>query len=155
MTPAIVWVIIGVVLILSELLATSIVAVFLGIGALITGILLHLGLIESSAAQFLVFGSVSLLTLLVAREHCKRWFVGFTAAQGSRKMEFQRDIGERVTVINDFSQGSGRVSLNGVAWDALSEDDLKAGEVAWVVGNEGIRLTVSRNRHLHPVQEHQ
>lgn len=147
MTPAIVWVIIGVVLILSELLATSIVAVFLGIGALITGVMLHLGWIEGPAAQFMVFGAVSMLTLLVARERCKRWFVGFTVAKGSRKMQFQRDIGERVTVINDFSQGGGRVSLNGVAWDALSDEDLKAGEVVWVVANEGIHLTVSRDRN--------
>ncbi len=146
MTLAFIWILLGVLLILSELLATSIVAVFLGIGAVVTGILLYFGVIESATSQFLVFGSVSLASLLGARGRFKRWLTGFTAASGEREMQFQRDIGERVTVIDDFSQGVGRVSLNGVAWDAQSDDDLRAGEVAWVLANKGIRLTVSRQR---------
>ena len=48
---AIVWIVVGILLILSELLATSVVAVFIGLGALATGILLWLGLIDSLAWQ--------------------------------------------------------------------------------------------------------
>jgi inner membrane protein len=151
MSSAIIWLLVGILLILSELLATSIVAVFLGLGAIVTGLLLHFGVIESLAVQYMVFGSVSLLTLLMARGRFKRWFRGFIADKGEQRSQFQRDIGERVTVIADFEQGAGRVSLNGVAWSALSDDALKAGEVAWVVANEGIRLTVARQQPLKPV----
>ena len=147
MTEAIIWLVVGVLLILSELLATSIVAVFLGIGALATAFALQVGLIDSQAEQFLVFGIVSLVALVVARRHFKRWLVGFTANRGEGQSQFQRDIGERVTVLADFDQGAGRVSLNGVSWDARSDEPLKAGEVAWVVANEGIHLVVSRQRH--------
>lgn len=146
MTAAIIWIIAGIILILSELLATSIVAVFIGIGALVTGLLLWVGLIESLAAQMLVFGLVSLGTLLLARKRLKAWFVGGSVAQGAGSMDFQKDIGARVTVEHDFNQGIGRVILNGVAWDAESDDPLKAGDVAWVVSHEGIHLTVSRNK---------
>jgi membrane protein implicated in regulation of membrane protease activity len=147
MTTAVIWILVGIVLIVSELLATSIIAVFLGIGALVTGVLLHFGLITGSAAQFTVFGTVSLVSLLAARGRFKRWFVGFTSDSSEHQSQFQRDIGERVTVLGDFAQGAGRVALNGVAWDAVSDDDLKAGEVAWVIAHESIRLTVARVRH--------
>jgi len=146
MPTAVVWIIVGIVLILSELLATSIIAVFIGIGAIVTGILLWAGIIESLTWQMLVFGVVSLSTLLLARKRLKGIFLGDSVDQGAGSMDFQKDIGERVTVQTDFQQGAGRVVLNGVAWNALSDDDLKVGDVAWVVANEGIQLTVSRNK---------
>lgn len=143
---AIVWIVVGILLILSELLATSVVAVFIGLGALVTGILLWLGWIDSLTWQLLTFSIVSLGSLVLARRRLKAWFGGFTTDQGESHSAFRQDLGERVTVEQDFNQGAGRVILNGVAWDALSDDDLKAGDVAWVVANEGIRLTVSRQR---------
>lgn len=143
---AIVWIVIGILLILSELLATSVVAVFIGLGALVTGILLWLGWIDSLTWQLLSFSIISLGSLVLARRRLKAWFGGFITDQGESHSAFRQDLGERVTVEHDFNQGAGRVILNGVAWDALSDDDLKAGDVAWVVANEGIRLTVSRQR---------
>jgi membrane protein implicated in regulation of membrane protease activity len=139
-----IWIIIGVVLILSELLATSIVAVFLGLAAIIVGVLLQLGWIESASAQYSIFGIVSLLLLFTARGRFKRWFVGFTADKGEHPSRFTEDIGDTVTVLTDFQQGQGRVVLNGVQWDARSTDELKAGELARVVSNQGIHLTVVR-----------
>ncbi|WP_019677433.1 NfeD family protein [Arsukibacterium perlucidum] len=143
MSIAMIWIIVGVLLILSELLATSIVAVFLGIGAIVVGILLQLGWIESATMQYLTFGVVSLALLLLARGHFKRWFTGYTADQGEQPSRLKDDIGNRVVVLADFQQGAGRVVLNGVQWDARSSEPLKAGEVAWVIANEGIHLIVS------------
>lgn len=144
MSTAIIWIIFGVVLILTELMATSIVAVFLGLAAIVVGILLQLGWIESASAQYTIFGVVSLVLLFTARGRFKRWFVGFTADQGEHPSRFTEDIGETATVLADFSQGQGRVVLNGVQWDAQSKDELKAGELARVVSNQGIHLTVIR-----------
>lgn len=143
MDIATIWIIIGVVLILSELLATSIVAVFLGIAAIIVGLLLHFGVIESYSMQYLLFGVLSLVLLFSARGRFKRWFVGYTADSNEQPSRFAEDIGRRVTVHSDFVQGAGRVVLNGVQWDAESNDDLKAGDVAFVVVNHGIKLVVS------------
>lgn len=146
MSAAVIWIVLGIVLILSELLATSVVAVFIGIGAIVTGILLQLGVIEATAWQFIVFGLVSILTLVLARKRLKQWFGGTTADKSQGQRQFQQDLGERVVVQEDFQQGAGRVVLNGVSWNALSDEDLKQGDVAWVVSNEGIRLTVSSER---------
>lgn len=141
------WIIIGVALILTELLATSIVAVFLGLAAIVVGILLQLGLIESASAQYSIFGLVSLLLLFTARGRFKRWFVGYTADSNEQPSTFSQDMGDRVTVLADFQQGQGRVLLNGVQWDAHSTDELKAGELAWVIANQGIQLEVARDKH--------
>lgn len=146
MDIATIWIIIGVVLILSELLATSIVAVFLGIAAIIVGLLLHFGVIESYSMQYLLFGVLSLVLLFSARGRFKRWFVGYTADSTEQPSRFAEDIGNRVSVHSDFIQGAGRVVLNGVQWDAESNDDLKAGDVAWVVANHGIKLVVSATK---------
>lgn len=146
MSIALIWIIVGIVLILSELLLTSVIAVFLGISAIITGLLLHWNVIEQSATQFAVFGTISLALLIVARGHFKRWFMGYTADEDEAKPNFQRDIGARVKVIRDFNHGAGRVVLNGVQWDAFSDDELKAGDTAWVIANEGIQLTVAKQK---------
>ncbi|MCT8127515.1 MAG: NfeD family protein [Alishewanella aestuarii] len=142
MSTAMIWIIIGVALILSELLATSIVAVFLGLAAIVVGVLLQLGWIESASTQYTVFGIVSLVLLFTARGRFKRWFVGFTADKGEHPSRFTEDIGDTATVLADFQHGRGRVVLNGVQWDAQSSDELKAGDLARVVANEGIHLTV-------------
>ena len=143
MSVAVLWIIVGVLLILSELLATSIVAVFFGVAAIIVGLLLQIGIIESASLQFLLFGVISLVLLFTAREHGKQWFVGQTADVNNRPSSFSQDIGHRVIVHTDFVNGAGRVVLNGVQWDACSDDLLQAGDVAWVLDNDGIRLHVT------------
>ena len=146
MNIATLWIIAGIVLILSELLATSVVAVFFGIAAIVVGLLLNLGVIESYSMQFLWFGVLSLLLLFSVRGHFRRWFVGYTADSNEQPSRFSEDIGSRVSVYTDFVQGAGRVVLNGVQWDVESTDALKAGDVAWVVANHGIKLQVSATK---------
>lgn len=143
MSVAIIWITIGVLLILSELMATSIVAVFFGVAAIIVGLLVQFGWVESASIQFLFFGVISLALLFTARGRCKRWFVGHTIDNNEQPSNLRHDIGNRVVAHSDFAQGTGRVVLNGVQWDARSNDPLKAGDVAWVVDNDGINLRVS------------
>lgn len=146
MSIAMIWIIIGVLLILSELMATSVVAVFFGVAAIIVGLLLQIGLIESASWQFLLFGVISLALLFTARGRCKRWFVGYTSDTNEQPSSVSQDIGQRVITHSDFNQGAGRVVLNGVQWDARSDDPLLAGDVAWVMSNDGIHLHVSATK---------
>lgn len=146
MTPALIWIILGLFLILSELIATSIVAVFLGIGALATGGLLYLGLINSLAIQLWVFSGISLLSLVMARRRLKQLFVGGTIKKNQQSDFLQEAIGQRVKVVANFKQGTGRVELNGVQWTAYSEEALNQGDTAWITHNEGIELYVASKK---------
>lgn len=146
MSISLVWILVGLILIVSELLATSVIAVFFGIAAIVVGVLLQLGLIESMAAQFTIFGVISLSTLLLARGKFQRWFKGYTADASEGKPDFQQDIGARGIVVDDFVHGSGRVTINGVRWTAFCDEDLKSGDAVWVASNNGIELTVTRQK---------
>lgn len=146
MSAVLVWMVIGIGLIIFELVITNVIAVFFGIGAIVTSVALQLGLIESATSQYLMFSVISIASLLLARKKLSVWFKGDTKNQGDNESNFQSDIGARTTVIDDFDNGAGRVSLNGVQWSAYSDEPLKAGDTAWVIANEGIQLTVSRTK---------
>ncbi len=146
MSATLIWILLGIVLIISELLATSILAVFFGIAAIVVGLLMQFGIVESLTAQFVVFGTVSLLTLLAARTRFTRWFKGYTADKTEEKPSFQHDIGERGVAVDDFVQGVGRITINGVRWTALSDEGIKSGDTVWVSSNNGIELTVTRQK---------
>lgn len=146
MSAALIWILLGIVLIISELLATSVVAVFFGIAAIAVGILLQLGLVTSMSAQFTIFALISLASLLLARGKLQTWFKGYTADRTEGQPDFQHDIGARGTVVDNFVGGSGQILLNGVRWKAFSDEELLAGETVWIRSNNGIELTVSREK---------
>jgi len=153
MTPPLVWIILGISLILSELVATSIIAVFLGLGALATGTLLYLEIINSLPLQLLVFSAVSLLSLMLARRRLKALFVGDTIKKNQHSDFLQQAIGQRAKVVTSFEQGTGRVELNGVQWTAYSEEALNPGDTAWITHNEGIALYVTSKKNTNPSNE--
>ncbi len=140
------WLILGALLVLSELFLTGIVAVFFGIGAILVGIATALGLLSNLTEQVLLFAILSVGTLLFARENIKVWFRGRVSDSWDGDRNLISSRGERVTVSADFVQGVGRVRLSGAEWSAESEDQLKQGDVAWVTGNRGITLLVTAQR---------
>ncbi len=148
MSVAIIWITVGATLILFELATTSIIAVTLGISAAIVGVTVHLDVIDSSnmSAQFTLFGVLSLSILLLARKKLKAVFVGFTADTSNEQLESVVDAGHRVIVASDFEKGAGRVVMNGVEWSAQSSDELKEGDVAWILSSDGILLQVGRSK---------
>jgi len=140
------WLVLGFLLLISEVVAPGVVAVFFGIGALIVGALTYFGVIETLPVQLLWFALVSLAALFGLRKHFRRYLrgdVSNTAEAGPDRGDL---IGARVVVLTDFHQGGGTIQLNGAKWDAESDEPLRAGDVAWVVSNRGILLAVSAQR---------
>ena len=146
MDSALIWVIAGILLVLSELLATSIIAVFFGFSAIIVGLLLWAGIIESPEAQLVIFGVLSLVLLFTARAKLRRALVGDLADKDDSHHTFRENLGQRAVAVTDFSSGQGRIRLNGVQWLALaaSGEEISSGDTVWIIANEGIQLTVSK-----------
>lgn len=140
------WLLLGIVLLLSELFLPGLIAAFFGIGALVVGLLTLLGLVESFSMQLVVFSVVSLVALFSLRHHFRRWLMGAETGRSAVDLNNAGLIGSRVSVLTDFVQGSGDVQLNGAKWDAESDEPLKAGDSAWVVQNRGILLIVSASK---------
>src|SRR5690554_6924738 len=114
MDIALIWVIVGLLLILSELLATSIVAVFFGLAAVLVGVMLWAGVIHTAEMQLLLFSALSLLLLFTSRARLKRYLVGDIVDDNDSHKTFRENLGQEATAASDFSQGRGRVILNGV-----------------------------------------
>ena len=136
------WLILGFLLVISEFAVPGLIAVFFGIGAIVVGLLTLFGIIETLPMQLLLFSTISVAVLLGSRKHFQRWLKGAVSDHADSDL-LGNSVGARVTVLVDFNQGAGHVQLRGAKWDAESADPLKAGDVAWVVGNRGIVLLVS------------
>lgn len=137
------WLMLGLILLISEFFAPGMIAAFFGIGALVVGLLTLFGVIETLPAQLTLFALVSLAALFGLRKHCKRWLTGATSNRSHSDLDDSGLIGVRVRVLTDFAHGIGQVQHSGAKWDAESSDPLKAGDPAWVISHRGIVLTVS------------
>jgi|GEM_PF-2505098 len=136
------WLVLGMLLIIGEVLTPGVfVAIFFGFGALIVGVLTWLGIISSGTWQLVGFGCFSIALLLVARRRFQNLLKGEvtgTAYSGSNDM-----LGKSVTVLENFHNGRGVVLFRGARWLAVSEEPLKQDDMAWIVAQTNITLTVS------------
>lgn len=137
------WLLLGLILLISEFFVPGLIAAFFAIGALIVGLLTLAGVIDSLPVQLALFALLSLLALFGLRKHCKRWLTGASSDPAVADQDDSGLIGTRVTALTDFNQGIGQVLHSGVKWDAESSEPLKAGDTAWVINHRGIVLTVS------------
>lgn len=141
MIPGIFWIIAGVLLVLSELIATSAIAVFFGVAAIAVGLLSEFGLIDSATLQFVLFTVASAALWISAKKYVVKW-LKLTPGRDSDPAHFVSDtIGDRAVAVEDFDR-RGRVSLNGAHWDAMTDTPVKAGEEVRVLRNENITLIV-------------
>lgn len=137
------WLLLGFALLISEFFVPGLIAAFFGLGALIVGVLTLLGIIEGLSAQITLFSLISLAMLFGLRRRFQRWLIGASSDKAKTDLDNSGYVGARVTVLADFVQGVGQVSLNGAKWDAESSEPLKAGDAAWVISHHGIVLKVS------------
>lgn len=139
MSQALLWAIAGLVLVVAELLSTGFVLVFFGLGALVTALLVRLGLLSGLVGPIIVFSLASLALMGLMRSFLKRRFAG--------TKDMNPDyLGQTVLVVKDIGPGlEGAVSWRGSEWLAFSRAGpaFKAGERARVVGRDGIRLEVT------------
>ncbi|MEY1661879.1 NfeD family protein [Isoalcanivorax beigongshangi] len=138
------WFIFGFLLVISEFVIPGVIAVFFGFGALLVGVLVWAGVLNSFDMQVWTFALASIVILFGLRRRFKRWLKGNVIDRGQGGDMHSDTYGQRVAVMTDFDNGRGVVQLHGARWDAESEDALVAGDSAWVCGNHGIVLKVAR-----------
>lgn len=143
-SPAALWALAGVLLILSEFALPGVIAVFFGVAALLVAVLLVLGLPLSLNVQILIFGGLAVVLLLAARNRVRGWFRG-RSEQASDGVEVLQ-AGVPVAAAADFADGRGVVTYRGARWNAeLVEPDeaVAAGRRLWIASRHGLVLRVS------------
>ncbi|MEE4299054.1 MAG: NfeD family protein [Pseudomonadales bacterium] len=141
-----IWIVVGLLLILSELFVTGFVAVFLGFGALVTGIAVALGMPGEGALPFVVFSVVSVCSLLALRARFTGWFKG-RMHMGTSDEADDDFLGRDARVLRGFGDGDhgrGEVDYRGAAWSARSDDVLSEGELVVITGRDNLTLLVAR-----------
>lgn len=129
------FVVLGVLLIASELLALSLVPVFLGAAALAVAGLRALGLVESVPASLLAWSVTSVALTLSLRPVLRR-----TLQPGQRTVDRSHEdddaVGSVVQVVEPVSDQSddGRIRFQGTTWAARAVDgSIPRGEQARLV----------------------
>jgi inner membrane protein len=140
-TPASLWFLLGVLLILSEFAFPGIIAIFFGAAAIVVAIILILGFEPSFNLQILLFAALGVILLLLTRNRLKTWFQGSSSA-GQHGVQMLPE-GTAVVAVGDFVNGSGVVNYSGARWNAESVDTITAGQRVWTTGRRGLVLKVS------------
>lgn len=137
-----IWLIVGLVMLLAELVSVLLVFVFFAVGALLTSLLTTVGLLPTTESQILAFSAISLVSLLVLRKHARNLLERRSAA------EYSEFTGETAMVIRDIpGNGEGRIYYRGAEWKAVSEthENIPAGSKVVIKKTEGIVLIVEES----------
>lgn len=119
---AIVWLIIGVVLVIAEVLSGAFVLVMLGGAALVAALIAALGLgLPFSAVAFVVVagGGITLARpALVRRMHTEH-----------HKTNVEALVGKRAVVVATVDAQAGQVTIEGALWSARAYDETEVLEI--------------------------
>lgn len=146
MTPALIWLLVGVVLIGAEFVSGELFLVMLGGGALAAagGAALGLGVVGSAG----LFAVVSVLLLLAVRPAAKR---KLQERMGPLERYQDRFVGSAAEVVQRVDGGGGQVRIGGELWSARSLDGaevLEEGATATVLQVTGAAVLVTGRGEL-------
>lgn len=134
------WIALGIFFIVIELIFFSAVFIWLGIAAMITGLIASI-FPSSWQIQVFTFSLLSLISFLA--------FKHFTKNQGKKEISEGYQLNKRATqyigktfeVSTEIKNGKGRVAVNDTSWKATGPD-CKKGTKVIVKGVKGDRLDV-------------
>jgi len=136
------WLLVGVLLFILELMLPGFVLFFFGVGAWITAITSWLWPIELSG-QLAIFTASSLLSLLVLRSFIRKtFFGGRTDSGGDNPLAREGEIAEVLVTIEPPAEG--KIRYSGSSWRATAGERIEAGEMAAIVRQEGLIMRVRK-----------
>ena len=132
---SLVWLILLIAFVVVEALTVSLVSIWFAAGAVAA--LIVSGFTSSWLVQFAVFAVVSAVALAATRPLVKKRMT-------ARRVPTNADInvGRKAQVLEVTPDVTGRVRLDGVDWNARSEQTIPAGSLCVVLSVDGATLTV-------------
>jgi membrane protein implicated in regulation of membrane protease activity len=136
------WFIAGLVLLLTELFAPSLILMFFGLGAWIVTalyLLFNIGL----PTQLIVFAVSSIVLLVFLRNKLKPVFLGYVSSKQNSGQNMDDFFEKEAVVVARIEPGKpGKVEFNGVAWDAVSDSSLDVDTRVKIIDRSGLKLKV-------------
>ncbi|MCY9802302.1 NfeD family protein [Vibrio scophthalmi] len=137
------WLALGLALLAAELLGAAGYLLWLGISALLVGLLLSL-LPLSWQLQWVSFGAFALVTTWL---WWRRQLKQDQESDESRTLNQKEKqlVGQVITLEEDIPAGKSRIRVADTTWSAYCEQSLPAGTVVKVIGIDGITLIIRAN----------
>lgn len=138
-----IWLIVGLLMLLAELVSVALVFIFFSVGALLTALLAWIGVIPSLEMQLLAFSVISVLALILTRKQAKSLL-----KRRGKHTEYNEYAGETAMVIKDIpATGEGKIYYRGAEWIALSIKNIpiEAGSKVVIRKTDGIKLLVDES----------
>lgn len=138
--PTVIWFVLGLILLISELFIPGFVIIFFGVGAWVTALFCLLFNIHFDL-QLVIFTFSSVILLFVFRKYLKgQFFNGNKENVETLEDEF---INKTAVVEKEIRKGyPGKVNFKGTTWTALAEENIGKGELVKIIGKESINLIV-------------
>ncbi len=137
------WLVLGLIIMASELIIPGGVVIFLGLAGVIVAGALFFGVVTTWANTLILWFVTSLTLLIVLRTLVSRFAGGDTSRSNTN--DVLDDVGEIVAVVEVVGPGetAGRVSFRGSTWSAVGDgSEIPAGARARVIARDNISLVV-------------
>jgi len=138
-----IWLLLGLGLLAAEMLTPGgFFVLFFGLAALVVGAVVYVGLGGPDWFQWLLFSTLSIVSVLFLRSRVLAWF---QSRQGST-VGTETLVGEVATLHDDIAPGTvGKAELRGTSWNVRSRDaaPLRRGQRCRVQRVEGLTLWVT------------
>ncbi len=136
------WLMVGVMLFILELMLPGFVLFFFGLGAWITAIASWLWPIELSG-QLAIFITSSLLSLVALRGGISRIFLGKrTDSDIDTPLAREGEVAKVLVTIAPPAEG--KIRYSGSSWRATAGERIEAGEMVAIVRQEGLIMQVRK-----------
>jgi len=140
---ALIWFCLGFAFFLLEFLVPGFILFFFGVGAWIVALVAFFTDVSLNT-QIILFILSSLLTVVFFRSWVKRKLGMSNTAGQQLEDEFIGKVALAETAIGPGNNG--KVEFKGASWEAISEQDIAAGEHVIITGNRSILLIVKSTK---------
>ncbi len=136
-----IWILVGVVMILLELIIPGGVIIFLGLAAMCTSALLYFGFINTIMMAFVAWFIITIFLMFTLRSIFIKYFEGDSTKEN---VDEDKDlVGSIVSVIEDVvPYKEGRVKFRDTTWLARSDEEITQGSRAVISGRDGNSLII-------------
>ena len=141
-SPAFIWIVMGIVLLLMELAIPGFIIFFFGIAAIIVGVICLI-LPISMNLQLIFFILLSLFMVFFLRKKMKSIFAGKVKSGNEIDDTTDSFVGEKAVVISRITPDrGGKVELHGTSWNAESDETLEVDQTVIVIDKTNLTLKV-------------
>lgn len=138
------WLIGGLIVAGLEIVVAGVFLLWIGLGAMLVGLLLLLVPGMSLTTQLLLF-AVTMFASIGLGFIIQRRSGESSDAQGMNQ-ELQALVGRHCEAASDFATGRGRIRVGDTTYAALGDAGIRAGELVQIVSAESAAITVARTQ---------